>query len=165
MAVLLKYSDIDKFIADVQPFFEDQDITIKCTDGDVTANSLILKARSKVFKTMLENESSIEYQTKTIILPNIPKESMTIFMKYITTGVVQGQIMLPTVGCDLLYLANKYDLQLLKSDMEAILLNNINGEGGSRIYEVLNLISPQLLKDAGAKKPCVRDGKNGGDID
>lgn len=143
---------INKYVADIQLFFSNKDITFKCADGNVMANSEMLKLRSKDFKDMLEDENSTVYQTKMVDLPEIKMKSMSIFINFINTSSIKETFEAHSVGCDLLILAAKYDDQQLKPYMEKFLLNNISISGGDRIYEVLSMVNPKLLKEVCIKK-------------
>jgi hypothetical protein len=67
----------------------DFDIVLKCRDDEVGAHSLILKARSDVFRTMLSSDFA-DSGAKTIDLSKYSVKSVTTFKTYIYTAWGHG---------------------------------------------------------------------------
>lgn len=63
----------------------DFDIVLKCKDGEIGAHSLILKARSEVFRAMLTAGFADSFD-RVIDLSKYSVKSVTALKKYIYTG-------------------------------------------------------------------------------
>jgi hypothetical protein len=92
------------------------DVIFKCKDGEISAYSVILKARSDVFKTMLES-SFAEAATKTIELEHSVKTA-TALKKYIYAAKTpeMGELNIKELF-ELYSLADQYMLAELKSEI------------------------------------------------
>lgn len=129
---------------DLHKHFLITDVTLVGSDGSVGANMELLKAQSSVFRTMFSNEENEEYQTNVVNIPDFTKAALEAFVHFLATGQMEAP---KDNACDLLLLADKYNVQSLKSKAEQLLLANITTEEERKVYRLFMKVSPQLLEE------------------
>ena len=108
---------------DLHKYFLITDVTLVGSDGSVGAKMELLKVRSSVFRTMFGNEANEEYQTKVVNIPDFTKAALEAFVHFLATGQMKAP---KDNACDLLLLAEKYDVQSLKSKARAVSVGQYN---------------------------------------
>ncbi|PIA41908.1 hypothetical protein AQUCO_02100028v1 [Aquilegia coerulea] len=90
----------------------------------VPAHKTVLASRSPVFKAMLENEME-ESRSGTIRISDVSYDALRNFVQYLYTAEVSLD---EQMACDLLVLAEKYEVKYLKSHCEKFLMSKLNAE-------------------------------------
>lgn len=127
---------------DFQRYVSIADITFVGSDGNVTVSKKIIKMRSPVLKTMFNQKTSKEYQSKEVDMTDFPKTVLEAFVKFLT----EEQFVFPkNNACDLFKLADKYDIPSLKEVSGNYLLNNVTEENAGELYEIFDKISPNVV--------------------
>ena len=134
------YEDVEKFL-----FKAVKDVNLIGSDGQAGANLLLLKMRSPVFQAMFDEETSKEFQTKTVVIEEFPKESLAAFVHFLSTE----EIKLPNENVvDLLRLGHKYQVPSLFSAAQRFILDHMNAENADALFEEFELLSKDVLKAA-----------------
>jgi speckle-type POZ protein len=100
------------------------DISIICSDKEFMAHRFVLAERSSVFKAMLTADMT-EKKLSRIVIEDIDDATMQELLRFIYTKEVQN---LETLAPKLLYAAEKYDLQELKSICASHLIEEVSEE-------------------------------------
>lgn len=114
------------FIDDFNRFFnkdDTKDVKFKIGAKEIMAHKFILSARSPVFERMFVSDMN-EQQGKVIELTDVTFEDFVCFLKFIYGDNYQSE----GNTTELLYLADKYDVQGLKIKTANTLLENIRVE-------------------------------------
>ena len=135
------YTDFKKIL-----FSSIKDVTLIGSDGQkVGANLFVLKMRSPVFQAMFEEETSKEFQTKTVVIEEYTKESLAAFVHFLTTE----EINLPNENVvDLMRLGHKYQVPSLFSAAKRFILDHVNAQNADALFEEFELLSRDVLKTA-----------------
>jgi len=112
------------FVRDIESIFDDDknsDVMVKSGHAEFKCHKNILGARSIVFKNMLAHDT-IESQTNTIVVRDIPPEAVEDLLKYIYTGNIPN----PRSNLlDLLHASDMYQVDSLKDDCIRRLVLNV----------------------------------------
>lgn len=105
------------------------DVVLVASDADhdkgapfVPAHKTLLASRSPVFKAMLENEME-ESKSGTIKISEVSYDALRSFVLYLYTADVPLD---EFMACELLILADKYQVKQLKSHCENFLISKLN---------------------------------------
>lgn len=96
----------------------------------VAAHKALLVSRSPVFKAMLENEME-ESRSGTIKIGDVSYDALRAFVNYLYTAEA---CLDEQMACDLLVLAEKYQVKHLKSYCEKFLVSKLNWENSIVSY-------------------------------
>eukprot|EP00092_Neocalanus_flemingeri_P094703 GFUD01120434.1.p1 GENE.GFUD01120434.1~~GFUD01120434.1.p1 ORF type:complete len:376 (-),score=78.86 GFUD01120434.1:66-1193(-) len=105
----------NSFVKDMQTILHDSDtsdIVIVTSDKEFKCHKNILSARCDVFKNMLSHET-IETETSTITLTELPADAVAEVLKYIYTGEIPNDPEL--LSFDLLHVADYFQLAILRA--------------------------------------------------
>jgi len=125
---------------DLGRFFYDKeftDIKIQCGGQSFDCHMVILAARSPVFKAMFQSNMK-EKQTQTVNIDDFKAEVVGEMLNFIYTGNVSSQDAILDIASELLKVADKYQLDLLK---------NICEESLCSILKVNNCVEYLVLGD------------------
>jgi speckle-type POZ protein len=100
------------------------DISIICSDKNFMAHRCVLAERSSVFEAMITTEMA-EKKLNRIVIDDIDDATMQELLRFIYTKEIQN---LDTIAPKLLYAAEKYDLQELKSLCASHLIEEVSEE-------------------------------------
>jgi speckle-type POZ protein len=90
------------------------DFTINCGSTKLNAHQLILATRSPVFKAMLSHDM-IEGNTQEVTILDVDPETFRLLLQYIYTSDVRPNSLYFKQVRDLIYAAEKYQLNELKN--------------------------------------------------
>ena len=85
------------------------DFKIICDGQEFPCHKLILSSRSDVFKAMFHSDLKIDEDESTLTIPDIPADTMKVFLKFIYTDEVKTE----NIDLDLLIAADKYNIKKL----------------------------------------------------
>ncbi|MBA0775765.1 hypothetical protein Gotri_010875 [Gossypium trilobum] len=132
------------------PFFSDV-VLIASDDGSpgfppvlVPANKAVLVNRSPVFKAMLENEME-ESRSGTIKVSDVSYDALRAFVNYLYTAEA---CLDEQMACDLLVLAEKYQVKHLKGYCEKFLVSKLNWDNSLMSYAFAHQHNAKLVLDA-----------------
>ncbi|XP_059297251.1 BTB/POZ domain-containing protein At4g08455 [Lycium ferocissimum] len=133
------------------PFFSDvvlvashDDESGTSTPHPVPANRAVLASRSPVFRAMLENEMA-ESLSGTIKISDVSYDALRAFVTYLyTADACLDELM----ACDLLVLAEKYQVKHLKTYCEKFLISKLNWENSLPNYAFAHQHNAKNLLDA-----------------
>lgn len=110
----------------------------------VPAHRAVLASRSPVFRAMLENEME-ESLSGTIKISDVSYDALRAFVNYMYTAeaCLEEQI-----GCELLVLAEKYQVKHLKSYCEKFLISKLNWENSLMSFAFAHQQNAKNLLDA-----------------
>ena len=106
------------------------------------AHKVILAARSPVFATMFEHDMQ-ESSNNKVKIDDVCPDVLKVMLAYIYTGRVSN---IGDVAYDLLYAADKYQLDHLKTLCEEQLSKNLKVENAARIIQLAHMHNAPLLK-------------------
>ncbi|KAK8935092.1 BTB/POZ domain-containing protein [Platanthera zijinensis] len=106
------------------------DTSIYTLTAAVAAHRAVLICRSPVFKAMLENEME-ESKTCTIKIHDVSYDVLRTFVKYLYTAEV---LLDEEMACNLLVLAEKYQVKHLKAFCEKFMTSKVNRENAIVSY-------------------------------
>ncbi|KAF3638349.1 hypothetical protein CQW23_03427 [Capsicum baccatum] len=110
----------------------------------VPANRAVLASRSPVFRAMLENEME-ESLSGTIKISDVSYDALRAFVTYLyTADACLDELM----ACDLLVLAEKYQVKHLKTYCEKFLISKLNWENSLPNYAFAHQHNAKKLIDA-----------------
>ncbi|KAK1263182.1 BTB/POZ domain-containing protein [Acorus gramineus] len=111
----------------------------------VRAHKAVLISRSPVFKAMLENEME-ESRSGTIKIADVSYDVLRSFVHYLYTAEV---LLDERMACDLLVLAEKYQVKHLKSYCEKFMTSKVNSENAIMTFAFAHQHNaPHLLESA-----------------
>ncbi|XP_059453866.1 BTB/POZ domain-containing protein At4g08455 [Corylus avellana] len=110
----------------------------------VPAHKAILASRSPVFKAMLENEME-ESRSGTIKIGDVSYDALRAFVNYLYNAEA---CLDEQMACDLLVLAEKYQVKHLKSYCEKLLVSKLNWENSIIGYAFAHQHNAKTLLDA-----------------
>ncbi|KAK8691893.1 hypothetical protein V6N13_075388 [Hibiscus sabdariffa] len=132
------------------PFFPDV-VLVPSDDGSpgfppvpVPANKAVLVNRSPVFKAMLENEME-ESRSGTIKVSDVSYDALRAFVNYLYTAEA---CLDEQMACDLLVLAEKYQVKHLKGYCEKFLVSKLNWDNSIMSYAFAHQYNAKLVLDA-----------------
>eukprot|EP00262_Sarcandra_glabra_P012179 TRINITY_DN3089_c0_g1_i1.p1 TRINITY_DN3089_c0_g1~~TRINITY_DN3089_c0_g1_i1.p1 ORF type:complete len:233 (-),score=37.59 TRINITY_DN3089_c0_g1_i1:267-965(-) len=145
IAFLKGFSPIDhrsSFFTDVVLEASDED----CGDGapSVRAHKAVLISRSPVFKAMLENQME-ESRSGTIKISDVSYDTLRAFVHYLYTAEV---FLDEQMACDLLVLAEKYQVKHLKAFCEKFMTSKVNNDSAVMIYAFAHRHNAKNLLEA-----------------
>ncbi|KAL5728402.1 hypothetical protein ACHQM5_001493 [Ranunculus cassubicifolius] len=127
------------------------DVVLVASDDDrdkgapsVPAHKAILASRSPVFKAMLENEME-ESRSGTIKIGDVSYDALRSFVQYLYTAEVPLD---ESMACDLLVLAEKYQVKQLKSHCESFLTSKLCAENAFMCYAFATQHNAKSLNEA-----------------
>lgn len=110
----------------------------------VPAHRAVLASRSPVFRAMLENEME-ESLSGTIKISDVSYDVLRSFVNYLYTAET---CMDECMACDLLVLAEKYEVKHLKTYCEKFLISKLNWENSLLNYAFANQHNAKSLMEA-----------------
>jgi len=131
-----KFTMKTDFNRDIESIFHDDvnsDVLVKAEHKEFKCHKIILGARSIIFKNMLAHDT-LESQTNTIVVRDIPAEAVEDMLRFIYTGSFPGNPRSQLV--DLLHASDMYQVDSLK---DACI--------GKLVFTVSNCISTLILVD------------------
>ncbi|KAL4273285.1 hypothetical protein GQ457_13G021830 [Hibiscus cannabinus] len=126
------------------------DVVLVASDDDspdlppVPAHKAVLVNRSPVFKAMLENDTE-ESRSGTIKISDVSSDALRAFVNYLYTAEAGLD---EQMACDLLVLAEKYQVKLLKGFCEKFLVSNLNWDNSLLTYAFAHQHRAKLALDA-----------------
>lgn len=121
---------------------EEGDVSFVTREGTILkSHSLILKARSSFFKLMFSS-GLIEAESKRVDFTCYPESLVRDFLHFIVHDRV---LKLEENACDLLILADMYQLEKLKKDCEYFLASRINHTNSPVIAQVAERVNSEFL--------------------
>ncbi|KAF9609728.1 hypothetical protein IFM89_018176 [Coptis chinensis] len=115
-----------------------------CPMVSLTAYSGPQASRSPVFKAMLENEME-ESRSGTIKISEVTYDALRSFVQYLYTAEVSLD---EQMACDLLVLAEKYQVKHLKSHCETFLTSKLNAENAFMCFAFSSQHNAKNLHEA-----------------
>ncbi|KAK2659404.1 hypothetical protein Ddye_005937 [Dipteronia dyeriana] len=109
----------------------------------VPAHKAVLMSRSPVFKAMLENEME-ESRSGTVKISDVSYEAIRAFVNYLYTAEA---CLDEQMACDLLELAEKYQVKHLKAYCEKFLVSKLNWDNSVISYAFAHQHNAKLLLD------------------
>ncbi|KAJ7965487.1 BTB/POZ domain-containing protein [Quillaja saponaria] len=110
----------------------------------VPAHKAVLVSRSLVFKAMLENEME-ESRSGTIKISDVSFDALRAFVKYLYTAEANLDEVL---ACDVLILAEKYQVKHLKTYCEKFLVSRLNWENSVVYYDFAHQHNAKHILDS-----------------
>ena len=134
-------------ISDLDNLFSEKnfsDLEITCDEEVFYCHRNILSARSTFFRTMFQS-NMIENHTKKVDIKDVRKEVFSEVLKFIYTGKVSDDS-LKNKARDILAVADKYQIDLLKKLCEAQLISTLNATNCFDLIVVGDLHKAENLK-------------------
>ncbi len=119
----------------------ENDIEIECQDGKIHAPGYMLKARSPVFRAMLNNKMK-ESQTGKICLKTFTARSVELMIKYVKTAKFDAADLPVSVLFDLLQLAEMYAFK----ELHAVILTRIK-QLATQLAEAIAILHYSTIKE------------------
>ncbi|XP_027148717.1 BTB/POZ domain-containing protein At4g08455 [Coffea eugenioides] len=129
---------------DVVLVASDDHSTASCQPLPVPAHRAVLASRSPVFKAMLEIKME-ESLSGTIKICDVSYDALRAFVNYLYTAEACLDV---NMACDLLVLAEKYQVKHLKTYCEKFLISNLSWENSIPIYAFAHQHNARSLVDA-----------------
>ncbi|EEF42082.1 BTB/POZ domain-containing protein At4g08455 [Ricinus communis] len=132
------------------PCFTDVVLIASSDDGPtgspvpVPAHKAVLVSRSPVFKAMLENEME-ESHSGTIKISDVSYDALRMFINYLYTAEA---CLDEQMACDLLVLAEKYQVKHLKAYCEKFLVSKLNWNNSVPSYAFAHLHNAKHMTEA-----------------
>ncbi|KAL0351540.1 UNVERIFIED_CONTAM: BTB/POZ domain-containing protein [Sesamum calycinum] len=117
---------------------------LQCNSPSIPAHRAVLTSRSPVFRAMLENEME-ESLTGTIKIGDVSYDALRAFVNYLYTAEA---CLDEHMACDLLVLAEKYQVKHLKTYCEKYLMSRLNWENSLPYYAFAHQHGAKSLLDA-----------------
>lgn len=125
---------------DMQKMYEKElftDFEFRCNDGvTLKCHKSVLAARSPVFEAMLSNDME-EARQGFAEVPDYDSKLMKEFLRFIYCGSVQG---IKNFAKDLIFLADKYDLESLKEICITQLVKDLSKENVINNLQIVDKI-------------------------
>jgi len=102
------------------------DFTVICEGREFMCHRNILASRSTVFKGMILNGQFVEGRQNSVTIENASPDMVESMLDFISNGAVPDDI--EEKAIDLIYLADRYDLQDLMDICESCLVDNLTVE-------------------------------------
>ena len=126
------------------------DMTIKCGAQDFPCHSLVLSARSQVFKAMFQ-ASMKEREEREVIIEDIKPVVFAEMLHFIYTGETKGNTF-EEIGIELLAAAEKYELLSLKEICEDNLCSGLTNSNAVQYLILGYLYKAFKLREKALKK-------------
>lgn len=110
----------------------------------LSAHKAVLASRSPVFKAMLEIEME-ESRSGTINISDVSYDALRAFVNYLYTAEA---CLDEQMACDLLVLAEKYEVKHLKTYCEKFLVSKLNGDNSVASYSFAHQHNAKHLLDS-----------------
>ncbi|KAG6388635.1 hypothetical protein SASPL_150067 [Salvia splendens] len=117
---------------------------IPCNSPSIPAHRAVLTSRSPVFRAMLENEME-ESLSGTIKMNDVSYDALRAFVNYLYTAEASLD---EHMACDLLVLAEKYQVKHLKTYCERYLMSRLNWENSLPYYAFAHQHGAKTLLEA-----------------
>ncbi|KAL8481940.1 hypothetical protein ACS0TY_027634 [Phlomoides rotata] len=117
---------------------------LQCSSPSIPAHRAVLTSRSPVFRAMLENEME-ESLSGTIKISDVSYDALRAFINYLYTAEASLD---EHMACDLLVLAEKYQVKHLKTYCEKYLMSKLNWENSLPYYAFAHQHGAKSLLDA-----------------
>ncbi|KAK4490145.1 hypothetical protein RD792_000802 [Penstemon davidsonii] len=117
---------------------------VQCSSPSIPAHRAVLTSRSPVFRAMLENEME-ESLSGTIKISDVSYDALRSFVNYLYTAEA---CLDEHMACDLLVLAEKYQVKHLKTYCEKYLMSRLNWENSLPFYAFAHQHGAKSLLDA-----------------
>ncbi|PIN16482.1 hypothetical protein CDL12_10863 [Handroanthus impetiginosus] len=118
--------------------------SLQCSSPSIPAHRAVLISRSPVFRAMLENEME-ESLSGTIKISDVSYDALRTFVNYLYTAEASLD---EHMACDLLVLAEKYQVKHLKTYCEKYLMSRLNWENSLPYYAFAHQHGAKSLLDA-----------------
>ncbi|GER40302.1 BTB/POZ domain-containing protein [Striga asiatica] len=116
----------------------------QCSSPSIRAHRAVLSSRSPVFKAMLENEME-ESLSGTIKISDVSYDALRAFVNYLYTAEA---CLDEQMACDLLVLAEKYQVKHLKTYCGKFLISRLNWENSLPYYAFAHQHGAKDLQEA-----------------
>ncbi|KAL7286622.1 hypothetical protein TKK_0019120 [Trichogramma kaykai] len=128
------------------------DVNLRTACGKcIPAHKAILASASPIFHNMFTHEM-LENETDLVDITDISNEVLIEMLRYIYLGSIDVKV---PVVCELLGAANKYDIQVMKTMCEKLLLENLSIENARDVYKAATKYDSNYLKNEAIK--CFYD--------
>ncbi|TQD75644.1 hypothetical protein C1H46_038826 [Malus baccata] len=111
----------------------------------VQAHKAVLVNRSPVFRAMLENEEMEESRSGTVKIADVRYDALQAFVNYLYTAET---CLNQNLACDLLILAEKYQVQHLKHYCQKFLVSKLNWDNALTTYTFACCHNAEDIMDA-----------------
>ena len=135
---------VNRLIQNFESLLQDEwgsDIVLKTDDHEFKAHSISLRARSPIFAAMFQHEM-VEKKTGKVDIADCSTAGFKVFLQYVYTG--NASTMSPENVLDLYYIADKYQVEDLKTDCIEYMKNIISG---NNFFEITNLALKHAIYD------------------
>eukprot|EP00092_Neocalanus_flemingeri_P021033 GFUD01022787.1.p1 GENE.GFUD01022787.1~~GFUD01022787.1.p1 ORF type:complete len:375 (-),score=78.34 GFUD01022787.1:99-1223(-) len=136
----------NSFVKDMQTILHDSDtsdVVIVTSDKEFKCHKNILSARCDVFKNMLSHET-IETETSTITLTELPADAVAEVLKYIYTGEIPNDPEL--LSFDLLHVADYFQLAILRTACAESILASLDVPSCISTFIMMDRFLPQDVR-------------------
>ncbi|KAL7298423.1 hypothetical protein TKK_0008214 [Trichogramma kaykai] len=124
------------------------DVKLRTTCGkEIPAHKVVLAVASPVFKAMFDHDM-LEKKSKSVDMTDVSYETAVEMLRYIYTGSVENQELFQAM--DLLAVADKYQLEELKSVCEQMIGSNLSTENAVDILRVADKHNAKYLRKKAA---------------
>ncbi|XP_015112373.1 speckle-type POZ protein B-like [Diachasma alloeum] len=118
------------------------DVTLIAEDERIPAHKMILAARSPVFSAMFKYPEMMEGQRNEMRIQGVSLRAVTAMLHYIYTDQIRDEGLMK----ELLEVADRYQLEGLKSECERVLAGQINRENALEIMGIAEVHNAEELK-------------------
>ena len=144
---------ISKDLAGLLQCNELADATLKCADTEILCHRAILAARSSVFRAQF-SANMLERKTGCVTIKDIHPEILRTLVNYIYTNSVDCGEDNHDKAVNLVWAADKYDLQGLKAQAAAIVVKGLTIQNCVEGYVQGQLLELAMLRDAAMDLIC-----------
>lgn len=120
------------------------DMILSVGESELPVHKAILAARSPVFGAMFAHSSTREVQEGRVLIEDAQKEAVVSFIRYLYTGLIPPNEQLTD---ELLALADKYEVPLLKDACDLMLTHSLNVENVLTLLCFAHLHDASLLRN------------------
>uniref|UniRef100_A0A0A9YU46 Speckle-type POZ protein n=1 Tax=Lygus hesperus TaxID=30085 RepID=A0A0A9YU46_LYGHE len=141
-----KPSTDDPFSAVFRMWYLDQtlaDMTVAVKNEEFRIHKLVFASRSSVFKSMFQHRMQ-ESISGSVTIPNCEPEVFRKLVEFMYTGVVEG---LESCACDLLKVADMYDVRLLKLMCEEHIISTLTVANAFEMFAFADLHNAEVLRE------------------
>lgn len=127
------FEDRGQFIRDILMILErgsNNDVNIRLSDGEMTANKVILMARSEYFATMISNNKFIEGETTSIDMSHCSKAVLAKIVKFFFSGGIKFSDLSLIQLLELSHMSGVMQLAQLRDEVTNYLKNVIILDSG-----------------------------------
>lgn len=120
------------------------DVIIVGSDGiEVSTKMELLMGSSETFKKMFQPGTK-EFRDKRLVIVDFCGAVLKAFVHFLVTHEIDDVL---NTTCDLLKLADKYDVPALKSQSEKLLMSNVTYENARELFRLLIQVNSKLPED------------------